>query len=48
MLQEVFVLGRATILRSYKVSPYAGQSQPDGKFENSVNFKISLTYIGAL
>ena len=40
--------GRATILCSYKVRPYAGQSQRDGKFENSLNFKIFLTCIGAL
>ena len=40
--------GRATILCSYKVGPYAGQSQRDGKFENSINFKIFLTCIGAL
>ena len=26
----------------------AGQSQRDGKFENSLNFKIFLTCIGAL
>ena len=26
----------------------AGQSQRDGKFENSLNFKIVMTCIGAL
>ena len=31
ILQEVFVWGRATILYSYKICPYAGQSQRDGK-----------------
>ena len=40
--------GRATILCSYKVGPYVGQSQRDGKFENSINLKIFLTCIGAL
>ena len=33
---------------SYKVWPYAGHSQRDGKVENSFNFKIFLTCIGAL
>ena len=40
--------GRATILCSYKVGPYVGQSQRDGKVENSINLKIFLTCIGAL
>ena len=40
--------GRATILCSYKVGPYVGQSQRDGKIENSINLKIFLTCIGAL
>ena len=48
ILQEVFVSSRATILCSYKVWPYAGQSQRDGKVENSLNFKIFCTCIGAL
>ena len=39
---------RATILCSYKVRPYAGQSQRDGKVEHSLNFEIFLTCIGAL
>ena len=33
-------IARATIVCSYMVLPYAGQSQRDGKFENSLNFKI--------
>ena len=40
--------GRATILCSYKVGPYVGQSQRDGKVGNSINLKIFLTCIGAL
>ena len=40
--------GRATILCSYMVWPYAGQSHRDGKVENLLNFKIYLTCIVAL
>ena len=35
-------------MRSYKVCTYAGQSQRDGKVENSLNVKIFLTCIGVL
>ena len=39
----IVFLHRRAILCSYMVLPYAGQSQRDGKVENSLNFKIFLT-----
>ena len=48
ILQGRFQYDRAINLCSYKVWPYAGQSQLDAKFEYSLNFNKFLTCIGAL
>ena len=48
ILQSRFLYDRAIYLSSYKVWPYAGQSQLDATIEYSWNFKTFLTCIGTL
>ena len=48
ILQGRFQYDRAIYQSSYKVWPYAGQSQLDATIDNSWNFKTFLTCIGAL
>ena len=48
ILQGRFQYDRAIYLSSYKVWPYAGQSQLDATIDNSWNFNTFLTCIGAL
>ena len=47
-IQGRFQYDRAIYLSSYKVWPYAGQSQLDAEIEYSLNFNKFLTCIGAL
>ena len=48
IIQRRFQYDRNTYLSSYKVWPYAGQSQLDATIDNSWNFETFLTCIGAL
>ena len=48
ILQGRFQYDKALYLSSYKVRPYAGQSQLDATIEYSRNFNTFLTCIGAL
>ena len=48
IIQRRFQYDRDIYLNSYRVWPYAGQSQLDATIDNSWNFKTFLTCIGAL